>query len=815
METALIALFPTLTFCGLIFPAFISFKHESGPKRCRRWLFMIFTVVETYLDVRVWQKFATTGMTLTGYDPTISNLMIFFTFMTFLVQLVKFNLAVIPHIKAYRRVKFGDDKYSVDTTRTVFKIDSFTATLYIFGRVPLSFIVHFYLVKMKVPRAIVPRELTWKLIFHVPIYLYLFWVAYQKVRRSIKATRDCRLKPSAQVGNPNWQWLLGMPYFLAPFYSIMLVAATTSYLQMDEKSQLSLKGCIVGQNPVSQNPLSFRCLRAVDYAILIFFSVFMLSGLVMFIFRIINKQMELLPALNEESYSRGNRARAQKSKRTQPAEESSEKTQAAVVYDAAKETSSKVVTKAVKIAKRIFQENFEIIRKHNEQITKWKLLIIANSEDWQIVQQQYIDLLRRKLPSFEFEFDFFQSPKNSKFNLGDVYMPTMAIPANFLILFPKLDFLKIGFLLSREIGVCAKPMAGSDDVKSWKDMGNFYENENAVDRPDNPKFEFAGSLIECDGPLIFDQNVKTFIDLEIDVRSFNSPTGFSDAARKKYWPREFILKEVPKIPFHQFHSPSEPIRFTHIPNDACQKIVFPVFVKSTVTKVGLRNLIRENFKLWNIDSGKLFFIFGETTQSSREALENEIQKYDDIIITSYEDTYDNLPYKTFGAYKFIEEYCNLASWIIIHDDDTFIKYERQYEIFKRSNFFPKEHLQCMYGYFTEEAPLRWSKYGVGFREYPFGYYYPKFCHGPCMSLSKAAASKIYHQAMITNWNGIILEDVLFSGIIRELANVTSMDIERGSCEHISSRLPSKEAAFQKLLDASRRKAGVSKQPSPG
>lgn len=38
-----------------------------------------------------------------------------------------------------------------------------------------------------------------------------------------------------------------MPYFLAPFYSIMLVAATTSYLQMDEKSQLSLKGCIIGQ----------------------------------------------------------------------------------------------------------------------------------------------------------------------------------------------------------------------------------------------------------------------------------------------------------------------------------------------------------------------------------------------------------------------------------------------------------------------------------------------------------------------------------------------------------------------------------------
>ena len=55
---------------------------------------------------------------------------------------------------AYRKVKFGDEKYSVNTTRTVFIIDSFTSTLYIFGRVPLSLIVHFYLVKMKVPRSI-------------------------------------------------------------------------------------------------------------------------------------------------------------------------------------------------------------------------------------------------------------------------------------------------------------------------------------------------------------------------------------------------------------------------------------------------------------------------------------------------------------------------------------------------------------------------------------------------------------------------------------------------------------------------------------
>ena len=56
----------------------------------------------------------------------------------------------------------------------------------------------------------VPLELTWKLIFHVPIYLYMFWVAYQKVRKGIRAAREnIKRKPNVAMRNPNWQWLLG------------------------------------------------------------------------------------------------------------------------------------------------------------------------------------------------------------------------------------------------------------------------------------------------------------------------------------------------------------------------------------------------------------------------------------------------------------------------------------------------------------------------------------------------------------------------------------------------------------------------------
>jgi hypothetical protein len=200
METALIALFPTLTFCGLIFPAFVSFKRESGPKYAP---LNNSTEAFSYQQFSFSLKIFKTLSSMAFYDfyscgdlfgcsslaeirnnwndtdriqsddlelddlfhvhdlscpagevqpcrpPPYSRPARESFYNSIIVQYKILSLAT-----AYRRVKFGDEKYSANTTRTVFIIDSFTSTLYIFGRVPLSFIVHFYLVKMKVPRAI-------------------------------------------------------------------------------------------------------------------------------------------------------------------------------------------------------------------------------------------------------------------------------------------------------------------------------------------------------------------------------------------------------------------------------------------------------------------------------------------------------------------------------------------------------------------------------------------------------------------------------------------------------------------------------------
>ena len=88
---------------------------------------------------------------------------------------------------------------------------------------------------------------------------------------------------------------------------------------------------------------------------------------------------------------------------------------------------------------------------------------------------------------------------------------------------------------------------------------------------------------------------------------------------------------------------------------------------------------------------------------------------------------------------------------------------------------------------------RWGKYAMNASQYSFGYRYPKFCHGPCMTLSRNASVTIYHVAQNHNWNEFKLEDVLFSGIMRTMANMTSIELAGGNCQHVGGN---KTAALQ-------------------
>ena len=76
-----------------------------------------------------------------------------------------------------------------------------------------------------------------------------------------------------------------------------------------------------------------------------------------------------------------------------------------------------------------------------------------------------------------------------------------------------------------------------------------------------------------------------------------------------------------------------------------------------------------------------------------------------------------------------------------------------------------------------------SKNRLSFDQWPAGYFFPTYCGGPCKLVSSNALLKITSVINQSLAEEFPLEDVLFSGIFRTLANVTNIQHKRGLCEH--------------------------------
>ena len=79
-----------------------------------------------------------------------------------------------------------------------------------------------------------------------------------------------------------------------------------------------------------------------------------------------------------------------------------------------------------------------------------------------------------------------------------------------------------------------------------------------------------------------------------------------------------------------------------------------------------------------------------------------------------------------------------------------------------------------------------SKWSLNIDQYSYGYKFPRFCNGPCAGISKTGSEKVLQQAKERLNPGVHLEDVLFTGIYRQLANITEIVTLPGACEHLGS-----------------------------
>ena len=74
-------------------------------------------------------------------------------------------------------------------------------------------------------------------------------------------------------------------------------------------------------------------------------------------------------------------------------------------------------------------------------------------------------------------------------------------------------------------------------------------------------------------------------------------------------------------------------------------------------------------------------------------------------------------------------------------------------------------------------------FSVSSSDYPFGYWFPPFCNGPCAGVPIDISKKVLTVAESRKQSSFGLEDVLFTGIYRQIANVTNIRRLPYICEH--------------------------------
>lgn len=114
--------------------------------------------------------------------------------------------------------------------------------------------------------------------------------------------------------------------------------------------------------------------------------------------------------------------------------------------------------------------------------------------------------------------------------------------------------------------------------------------------------------------------------------------------------------------------------------------------------------------------------------------------------------------------------CNVK-WTIFHDDDSVVNYQMVsfkivrlffFNVFKLVNNVLKiedgetAKFRCLFANINPEHPLRSGKYAVDSNNFPMGYIYPSFCHGPAASFTKKASADIFeiaktHRHGLHNW----------------------------------------------------------------
>ena len=214
-----------------------------------------------------------------------------------------------------------------------------------------------------------------------------------------------------------------------------------------------------------------------------------------------------------------------------------------------------------------------------------------------------------------------------------------------------------------------------------------------------------------------------------------------------------------------------------------------ILVHSSTDHFSRRSAFRQTWANKNLFSGnelRVAFVLGTTSDHEiQKGIENENDRYRDIVQGDFVDSYVNLTHKAITGLRWVDTNCPQAEFIVKVDDDVFLNVFQLFQKIHNQFRYRQKHIWChMLPERTDVIPRHETKWDVPTDEFSEHMCYPfAFCRGYVVIFTRDLVSSLFEKAKSTTF--FHLDDVFVYGMLA------------GKIEHVTHEYLDKITSYEK------------------
>ncbi|XP_068203908.1 lactosylceramide 1,3-N-acetyl-beta-D-glucosaminyltransferase-like [Palaemon carinicauda] len=208
-------------------------------------------------------------------------------------------------------------------------------------------------------------------------------------------------------------------------------------------------------------------------------------------------------------------------------------------------------------------------------------------------------------------------------------------------------------------------------------------------------------------------------------------------------------------------------------SDFCRKrpgLDIIAYVHSSISRVSSRNTTRNtwaNASAYNlgVNIGTVFMVGRPKNEEERRMVQEESDRYHDIVQGDYADHYRLLSYKGLASLYWINKHCSHVNWTMHADDDVHLDIFLYWQKIKALSEANKEKFICSY---MRGPALRYGRWYVSYAQYP-KLNYPMYCSGGLWFLQTKKLPLLLEASKKVPF--LWVDDAYLTGIVADKAKV--------------------------------------------